>query len=119
MKSPRKVLGVLSIVMTLFISAVAMAAPAKLHTMVGEVQKIDAVAHTVTVKGMVGKKEKEVIFHLAPEASVTRNDQKVMLGDLKVGDRIIVRYASTKKTLTAQSIALENKAAKPAPSNSQ
>ena len=119
MKSPLKILGALVIVMPLLGSAVAMATPGKQHTMVGEVKKIDMAANTVTVKGIVGKKEKEVIFHLAPEATVTRNDQKIVLGDLKVGDRIVVRYSSTKGTFMAHTISLDNKGAKPATSKSQ
>ena len=97
--------------------APAMAAQGKLHKIVGQVKKVDAVASTVTVTETMGKKEKT--FHLAPQASISRNGEKAMLGDLKEGDRVTVHYAKEKGTLTAHSISLENQVAKPAKLNTQ
>lgn len=97
----------------LVVSTTALAAQAKLHTMTGEVVKIDATMKTVTVKEMVGKKEKEMAMQLAPDASVTRHDQKIGLDTLKAGDRVIVHFASVKGTRTVHSIALQDPAAQP------
>lgn len=117
MKSLGQIFGAFVIAMALLGIGTAMAAQGKLHTMVGQVKKIDSAATTVTVIETVGKKEKEVIFHLAPQASITRNGEKVMLADLKVGDHISVHYTDVKGKLTADSISLENRQAEPAHSN--
>lgn len=98
-------------------SSVALAASPKEHTIVGQVKKIDTVANTVTVMQTVGKKEKQVVFNLSPGISITRNDQKVMLGDLREGDRVTVRYADEKGKLMAHTIALKNTGGEPAQPN--
>lgn len=91
----------------LMLSISAIAATEKMQTMTGQIKKIDAPAKTVTVYGKVVNKEQELIFHLSPRVSITRNNQKVMLQDLKVGDRVTIQYAGAKKTLTAHTITLQ------------
>jgi Cu/Ag efflux protein CusF len=99
--------------------APTMASQGKLHSIVGQVKKVDSGANTVTVSETKGKKEKEKTFHLAPQASITRNGEKVALADLKEGDRVTVHYASEKGTYTAHSISLGNPEAKPAKPGNQ
>jgi Cu/Ag efflux protein CusF len=113
MENRQTALKILVMAAVLAVSTAALAGQAKLHTMTGEVVKIDATMKTVTVKGMVGKKEKEVAMQLAPDASFTRHDQKIGLDTLKAGDRVIVHFASVKGTRTAHSIALQDPAAQP------
>ncbi len=117
MKDLRVVLGTFVIAIVLLGLGTAMAAQGKLHTMVGEVKKIDLATHSVTLTESVGKKEKEVILQLAPQASISRNGEKVTLGDLKERDRIRVQYANVKGKLTAHSISLQNRMAEPAKLN--
>ena len=108
MQNSYKFLGVFVMAATLLGSTMALAASPKEHSIVGQVKKIDTVANTVTVMETVGKKEKQVVFHLAPGISITRNNQTVMLGDLREGDRVTVRYADEKGKLMAHAIALKN-----------
>lgn len=117
MKDLRVGLGALVIAIALLGLGTAMAAQGKLHTMVGQVKKIDPAANSVTVIESVGKKEKEVIFYLNPQANISRNGEKVMVRDLKEGDRITVQYADVKGKLTAHSISLENQGTEPAKLN--
>jgi len=66
----------------------------------------------MTVKGSAGKREKEISVQIVPDTKITRNGQKTKLSDLKVGDRVVVRYASGKGMITAHSISVELKDAK-------
>jgi Cu/Ag efflux protein CusF len=109
----KRTIGLLFMVTALAIGTAAMAAQVKLHTINGEVSKVDASLKSVTVKGTVGKREKEMSMQLAPDASITRNKEKIGLDALKVGDRVIVRFASAKGMMTAHSISLQEPGAKP------
>ena len=116
-KELRVALGTFVLAIVLLGLGTAMAAQGKLHTMVGQVKKIDTAASSLTLIESVGKKEKEVVLQLAPQASISRNGEKVTLGDLKEGDRIKVQYANGKGKLTAHSIMLQNRMAEPAKLN--
>jgi len=101
-----KILGILTVVAIMLSGTAALVYAVKLHTIFGEVKKVDTAANTLTVVRTVAKKEKESLFHLEPQASITRNGQKVTLGELKEGDHIVVRYALEKGMLMARSISL-------------
>ena len=60
MKDLRMVLGTFVLAIVLLGLGTAMAAQEKLHTMVGQIKKIDTAASSVTLTESVGKKEKEV-----------------------------------------------------------
>jgi PBP1b-binding outer membrane lipoprotein LpoB len=109
MKVRRSLMSAMLIMTALVFGSVAMASQAKLHSITGEVTKMDASQKTMTVKGSAGKREKEISFQIAPDAKILRNGQKTDLTALKVGDRVVVRYASGKGLRTAHSITLEMK----------
>lgn len=92
----------------------AVAAPTHMLAMTGQIRKVDATAHTVTVASQAGKKERRMTFHLASDAKITRNEQPVAVADLKEGERVIVRYASEKKQHMAHAITLTSAEAEPA-----
>jgi len=117
MKNKVNTIKAFAMIAVLAVGTAAGAAQVRLHTLSGQVMKIDSAMKTVTLKGTVGKKENEVVFHLAPDASITRNNQKAALDTFKTGDPVIVRYASVKGTLTAHSIASPGKDVKPAAMN--
>jgi hypothetical protein len=117
MKNLRVVLGTFVIAIVWLGLGTAMAAQGKLHTMVGEVKKINQATHSVTLIESAGKKEKEMVLQLAPQASISRTGEKVTLGDLKEKDRIRVQYVNVKGKLTAHSISLQNRMAEPAKLN--
>jgi hypothetical protein len=91
-----------------------LAAPMHMQSMAGQVRKVDATAHTLTVAGLQGKKEQSVTFHVVPDAKVTRNGQNVPVGELKAGDQVTIQYATEKGQHMAHSIALRAAEAEPA-----
>jgi len=119
MRNLQTAFNVFVMVAVLAVGTAAFAAKDRLRTITGEVVKIDATMKTVTVKGTVGKKEKdrEVAMKLAPDATVTRHDEKIGLDALKTGDRVVVQFEAAKGTKTARSISLQDKDIKPAELN--
>jgi Cu/Ag efflux protein CusF len=112
MNDGKTIVGILTMATVLVFGTVALAAQAKLHNLTGEVIKMDPSQKTMTVKGSAGKREKEISVQIVPDTKITRNGQKTDLSDLKVGDRVVVRYASGKGMITAHSISVEVKDAK-------
>jgi len=92
----------------------AMAAPTHFQAMTGQIRKVDIAANTVTVASLPGMKEQQTTFHLPPDVSITRHDQKVAVGELKEGDRVTVQYARENGRLTVHSIASKASGAEPA-----
>jgi len=109
----KSILGGTVIAVVLLSGTVAMAATEKMHLIYGQVKKVDAAADTVAVSADVKNKEKEFIFHLAPQASLTNQGKTIMLGDLKEGSRVALHYTHEKGALLAHSISLENQAPEP------
>jgi hypothetical protein len=100
--------------LVLLISAPVLAATTHMHAMTGEIRAVDAAAHTVTVASLPGKKEREMTFHLASDAKITRNKQAVPAAEVKEGERVIVQYAQEKGQHVAHAVALNPAAAEPA-----
>jgi hypothetical protein len=98
----------------LLAAAPVLAAPVHMQSMAGQVRKVDATTHTLTVAGLQGKKEQSVTFHVVPDAKVTRNGQNVPVGELKAGDQVTIQYATEKGQHMAHSIALRAAEAEPA-----
>jgi Cu/Ag efflux protein CusF len=92
----------------------AMAAPTHMLAMTGQIRKVDATAHTVTVASLPGKKERQMTFHLASDAKIIRNEQTVPVAELKEGERVTVQYAREKGQQMAHSIALKSADPEPA-----
>ncbi|HET8759833.1 MAG TPA: hypothetical protein VFN94_02105 [Nitrospiria bacterium] len=108
-----RALGLLA-VPVLLAGVPAMAAPTHMLAMTGQIRKVDATAHTVTVAGLPGKKEHQMTFHLASDAKITRNEQDVPVNDLKIGDRVTVHYQKEKRQAMAHTITLTAAEAEPA-----
>jgi len=109
MNARKTIVGALLLITVFAFGTAALAAQSKLHSITGEVTKMDASQKTMTVKGSAGKREKEISVEIAPDAKISRNGQKADLASLKVGDHVVVRYASGKGKMTAHSISLEEK----------
>ncbi len=75
-------------------------APAKVKQVTGEVTAVDATAKTLTVKGKKG----EVALMADDKTSVMMGKEKKALGDVKVGDKVMVKYAEMDGKNMAKSI---------------
>lgn len=64
------------------------ATAASAATMIGKVQKVDAVARTLTVE----EGTKDVAFSLDANARILNGPKAIALSSLKVGDRVTVEY---------------------------
>jgi len=104
----KSILEGMVIALVLFSGPVAMAATEKMHLIYGQVKKVDTAADTVAVSADVKNKEKEFVFHLAPQASLTDQGKKIMLGDLKEGSHVALHYTHDKGTLLAHSVSIRN-----------
>ncbi|HET6464766.1 MAG TPA: hypothetical protein VFH55_04045 [Nitrospiria bacterium] len=109
----KSILGGMVIAVVLLSGTVAMAATEKMHLIYGQVKKVDAAADTVAVLADVKNKQKEFTFHLAPQASLTDQGKKIMLGDLKEGSPVALHYTHDKGELLAHSISLRDQAPEP------
>lgn len=75
-------------------------APAKVKQVTGEVTAIDAAAKTLTVKGKAG----DVALTADDKTTVKIGKEKKALGDVKVGDKVTVRYTEMDGKNVAKSI---------------
>jgi ribosomal protein S1 len=91
-------------------------APAKVKQVTGEVKAVDAKAMTLTVtKKMKGKAEDTAVT-VNDKTKITMGKDKKVLADVKVGDKVTVKYSETDGKMVAKSIAIkaEEKKAEPA-----
>jgi Cu/Ag efflux protein CusF len=75
-------------------------APAKVKQVTGEVTAVDATAKTLTVKGKAG----DVSLTADDKTVVKIGKEKKALGDIKVGDKVTVKYAEMDGKNVAKSI---------------
>lgn len=75
-------------------------APAKVKQVTGEVTAVDAAAKTLTVKGKAG----DVALTADDKTTVKIGKEKKALGDVKVGDKVTVRYTEMDGKNVAKSI---------------
>lgn len=75
-------------------------APAKVKQVTGEVTAVDAAAKTLTVKGKAG----DVALTADDKTTVKIGKEKKTLADVKVGDKVTVRYAEMDGKNVAKSI---------------
>lgn len=81
----------------------------------GDVVTIDVAVKTLTVKG----KKAEVVITADDKTTVKMNKEKKTLSDIKVGDKVTLKYAEVEGKKIARSIEIktattENKGAEPA-----
>lgn len=76
------------------------AAPAKVKQVTGEVAAVDAAAKTLTVKGRRG----DVALMADDKTSVKMGKEKKALADVKVGDKVTVKYAEMDGRNMAKSV---------------
>jgi ribosomal protein S1 len=91
-------------------------APVKVKQVTGEVKAVDAKAMTLTVtKKMKGKAEDTAVT-VDDKTKITMGKDKKVLADVKVGDKVTVKYSETDGKMVAKSIAIkaEEKKAEPA-----
>lgn len=108
MRNGKNILKAVVIGVVLLSAPVAMAATDKMHLIYGQVKKVDTAADTIQVQAHVKNKDKEFVFHLAPQASLMNQGKKIMLGDLKEGSRVALHYTHDKGKLLAHSISVRN-----------
>lgn len=86
----------------------AQAAPTRAvhHTVRGEVTAVEPGANppTLVVKGMRGKQELTVGVDITDKTVIRQGKAKRTLADIKVGDRVWMKYEQTKQTEVAEEI---------------
>jgi len=82
-------------------------APVKVKWLTGEVTAVDATANTITVKG----KKAETTITCDDKTKIMMGKKKNTLADVKVGDKVSVRYSEVEGKNVAKSVMMH--AAKP------
>ena len=78
-------------------------APAKVHQVTGDVAAVDAAAKTLTVKGKKG----DVALMADDKTAVMVGKEKKALADVKVGDKVMVKYAEKEGKNIAKNIVVK------------
>lgn len=78
-------------------------APAKVKMVKGDVAAVDAKAKTVTVKGKKG----DVTAMIDEKTKIMMGKEMKTLADVKVGDKVTVKYSEADGKMTAKSIAIK------------
>ena len=76
---------------------------AKVKQITGEVKAVDTKANTLTIKG----KRAEVTVTCADKTKVMMGKEKKSLADVKVGDKVVVKYTESEGKNVAKSIAIK------------
>ncbi len=102
MKKPLLIILSMFFVISIIGSAVA-AEKVKVKQITGEVAAVDAAAKSLTVKG----KKAEVVVSTDEKTTVKMDKEKKALSDVKVGDKVTVKYAEANGKSTAKSIEIK------------
>lgn len=88
------------------------AAPAKVKQVTGDVAAVDAKANTITVKGKKG----DTVVTCDDKTKIMMGKDKKALADVKVGDKVMVKYSEADGKMTAKIVAIKaaEKKAEPA-----
>jgi ribosomal protein S1 len=89
----------------------------KVHQVTGDVKAVDAKAMTVTVsKMMKGKAAEETVVTVSDKTKIKMDKENKTLADVKVGDKVTVKYTEAEGKKMAKSIAIHEpeKKAEPA-----
>jgi Cu/Ag efflux protein CusF len=79
------------------------AAPAKVKQVTGDVAAVDAKANTITVKGKKG----DTVVTCDDKTKIMMGKDKKALADVKVGDKVTVKFSEADGKMTAKSIAIK------------
>ena len=79
------------------------AAPAKVKQVTGDVAAVDAKANTITVKG----KKADTVVTCDDKTKIMIGKDKKALADVKVGDKVTVKYSEADGKMTAKSVAIK------------
>ena len=79
------------------------AAPAKAKQVTGDVAAVDAKANTITVKGKKG----DTVVTCDDKTKIMMGKDKKALADVKVGDKVTVKYSEADGKMTAKSVAIK------------
>jgi ribosomal protein S1 len=87
-------------------------APAKVKQVTGDVAAVDAKANTITVKGKKG----DTVVTCDDKTKIMMGKDKKALADVKVGDKVTVKFSEADGKMTAKSVAIKmaEKKAEPA-----
>ncbi len=88
------------------------AAPAKVKQVTGDVAAVDAKANTITVKGKKG----DTVVTCDDKTKIMMGKDKKAIADVKVGDKVTVKFSEADGKMTAKSVAIKaaEKKAEPA-----
>jgi len=88
------------------------AAPAKVKQVTGDVAAVDAKANTITVKGKKG----DTVVACDDKTKIMMGKDKKALADVKVGDKVTVKFSEADGKMTAKSVSIKmaEKKAEPA-----
>jgi hypothetical protein len=75
-----------------------------IHRVRGEVTAVEPGARTMTVKAMRGKQEQTVGVDVTDKTVIRQGKAHKTLGDIKVGDRVWMKYERTGDKLVAENI---------------
>lgn len=86
-------------------------APVKVKQVTGDVAAVDAKANTITVKGKKG----DVTVACDAKTKMMMGKEAKTLADIKVGDKVTVKYTESDGKMTAKSIAIKTAGKKAEP----
>lgn len=78
----------------------------KLKTVTSKVNAIDTVAHTVILARKIKGETTETVINIDEKTGITMGKKKKGLGDVKEGDKVIVKYKEIEGKNTAKSLAI-------------
>ncbi|MEW6674816.1 MAG: hypothetical protein AB1348_02150 [Nitrospirota bacterium] len=79
----------------------------KIRQVTGEVKAVDAVAKTITVAKKVKDKVEETVVTVDDKTKITLGKEKKTLVDVKVGDKVTVKYQVVDGKNVAKSVAIK------------
>ncbi|MEW6162713.1 MAG: hypothetical protein AB1606_05320 [Nitrospirota bacterium] len=86
----------------------------KVKQVTGEVKAVDTKAMTITVTKKVKDKVEETVVTVDDKTKITLDKEKKVLADVKVGDKVTVKYTEVEGKNVAKSVAI-----KPAPKKAE
>ncbi|MDP2754852.1 MAG: hypothetical protein Q8P40_10760 [Nitrospirota bacterium] len=82
-------------------------APAKVKQLTGEVKAVDTKAMTITVTKKMKDKVVETVVTVDDKTNITCDKEKKALADVKVGDKVTVKYSEADGKNVAKSVAIK------------
>lgn len=87
-------------------------APAKVKQVTGEVKAVDTKAMTITVTKKMKDKVVETVVAVDDKTRITCDKEKKALADVKVGDKVTVKYSEADGKNIAKSVAIKTEVKK-------